>query len=384
MDFALSEEQKSIYKTVKEFAARETAPSAEERDRKGDFFWEGWRKMGKMGLLGMPYPEEYGGGGAGALTTALAMEAFTAGGGDSGTALSWGAHTILCGVPIWKLGTEEQKRKYLPALASGETVGGFGLTEPEAGSDAASIKTSAVRRGDEWVLNGTKMFITNGPIGDFFIVLAVSDKALGAKGGVSAFIVEKGFPGFSVGKELDKMGNRTSPTSELIFDDCRVPAENLLGPEGWGFGAVGLATLEWERAVMLAPCIGSMEYQLECCIRHAKERVQFGKPIAQFQLVQDKLAQIKMYLEASRLLIYRTCWLKDQEQPAMVDAAIVKMFVGEAVNKVSEMAVQVFGGYGYIREYPVERAYRDARLATLGAGTTEVQKVIVSRALLKE
>ncbi len=383
MDFALTEEQQSIYKMVKDFAAREIAPTAEERDRKGEFFWDGWRQMGKLGLLGMPYPEQYGGSGAGALTTAIAMEAITAGGADSGTALSWGAHTILCGVPIWKLGTEEQKHKYLPQLASGEIVGGFGLTEPDAGSDAASVKTTAFRRGDKWILNGTKMFITNGPIGAFFVVIAVTDKSLGAKGGISAFIVEKEYPGFSVGKELDKMGHRTSPTSELIFQDCEVPADNLLGPEGWGFGAVGLATLEWERAVMLAPSIGSMEYQLETCIRHAKERVQFGKPIGQFQMIQDKLAQMKMYLEASRVLIYRTCWLKDQELPATVDAAIVKLFVAEAANRVSELAVQIFGGYGYIREYAVERAYRDARLATLGGGTSEVQKIIISRALLK-
>ena len=384
MDFHLSDEQRTLYRTVKEFAAREIEPGAEERDRTGEFCWEGWRTMGEMGLLGLPYPGEYGGGDAGALTTALAMEAFGVGSGDSGTALSWGAHTILCGVPIWQLGTEEQKRKYLPGLASGETIGGFGLTEPGAGSDAAALSTMAVREGDQWVLNGTKMFITNGPIGDVFVVLAATGWEHDERGRrpISAFIVEKDCPGFSVGKTMDKMGNRSSPTSELIFEDCWVPHENLLGVEGMGLGMVGLATLEWERAVMLAPAVGGMALNLETCLRYAQEREQFGRPIARFQMVREKLAEMKMYLEAARWLVYHCCWKKDQGEPAIMEAAIVKLFVGESCNRVAEMAVQIHGGYGYVREFPVERMYRDARLATLGGGTSEIQKIIISRMLL--
>jgi len=242
----------------------------------------------------------------------------------------------------------------------------------------------AVREGDQWVLNGTKMFITNGPIGDVFVVLAATGWERDERGHrpISAFIVEKDCPGFSVGKTMDKMGNRSSPTSELIFEDCWVPQENLLGVEGMGLGMVGLATLEWERAVMLAPAVGGMALNLETCLRYAQEREQFGRPIARFQMVREKLAEMKMYLEAARWLVYHCCWKKDQGEPAIMEAAIVKLFVGESCNRVAEMAVQIHGGYGYVREFPVERMYRDARLATLGGGTSEIQKIIISRMLL--
>ena len=383
MDFELSPEQIAIKRECKEFAAKEIAPYMEQHDRESTFFWEGWKKMGEFGLLGLPFPEEYGGSGAGALTTAVAKEGFAAGGADWGICLSWGANTIIGGVPIWKLGTEEQRRKYLVPLAKGEIVSCFALTEPGAGSDAASIMTSAVKKRDTYILNGSKMFITNGPIADIAIVLAVTNKEKGPAGGISAFIVEKGFPGFSAGKELDKMGNRTSPTSELFFEDCEVPVENLLGEEGRGFVDVGKETLEWERAVMLAPALGVMEANLERCRAYAQEREQFGQPIARFQAIQYKLADIKVALDASRLLVYRAAWMKDQGIPAQMEASICKLFVSEVAMRAASEAVQVFGGYGYTREYPVERAFRDSKLGEIGGGTSEIQRNIIARMILK-
>ncbi len=382
MDFTIPEEYIHFRDSVYKFSKDRIAPRAEELDLKGEFGWQNWRDMVEMGLLGLPFPEEYGGSNASPLATCLAMEAMAHAGSDSGTTLSWGAHTILCGVPIWLLGTEEQKEKYLTKIASGEWVGGFALTESEAGSDAASLKTTAVKRGDRWGLNGSKMFITNGPIGDVFVVFASTEKKLGNKG-ISAFIVEKEFPGFSAGKELKKMGNCTSPTSELVFDHCEVPEENLLGPLNHGFLAVGKETLEWERSCMIAPIVGGMEFLLEQCIEYAKNRKQFGQPIANFQAIQHKLADMKVAVEASRLLVYRVAWMKERGQSAMLEASMTKLFVTEQMLKVANDAVQIFGGYGYIHEYPVERAYRDAKLGTLGAGTSEVQKMIIIGEMLK-
>jgi butyryl-CoA dehydrogenase len=381
MDFELSMEQKAFFKEVKEFAAREIAPFTLEYDRKSEFYWDGWKKMGDMGLLGLPFPEEYGGSGAGALDTAVAMDAFTAGGGDAGVSLSWGAHTIIGAIPIWVMGTEEQKKKYLPPICTGEKISCFGLTEPDAGSDAASIKTSANREGDFYVINGTKMFITNGPIADLCIAMAVTDKEKGGAG-ISAFIVEKGMEGFEVSKELDKMGNRTSPTAELVFSDCRVPAGNLLGAEGDGYYGLGMATLEWERAIMVAPAVGGMEANIERCVEYSRERKQFGRPIGRFQAVAFKIAEMKCLLDAARLLVYRVAWMKDQGVPAMMEACVCKLFVTEASFEVANQAVQIFGGYGYIRDYPVERTLRDAKLGTIGAGTSEIQKLIISRLLM--
>ena len=383
MDFMLSQEQQDFKRECKEFASKEIAPFLEEHDRNSTFFWEGWKKMAEFGLLGLPFPEEYGGSGASALDTAVAKEGFAAGGADWGICLSWGANTIIGGVPIWKLGTEEQKKKYLVPLAAGEIVSCFGLTEPDAGSDAASLSTSAKKVGDRYILNGSKMFITNGPIADIAVVLAVNDKEKGPRGGISAFIVEKDFPGFRSGKELDKMGNRTSPTSELFFEDCEVPAQNLLGEEGRGFVLVGKETLEWERAVMMAPAIGLMEANLERCLAYAKEREQFGQPIANFQAIQHKLADIKVAMDTSRLLLYRAAWMKDQGIPAAMESSVCKLFISEAAMEAANTAVQIFGGYGYIREYPVERSFRDSKLGEIGGGTSEIQRMIISKMLLK-
>ncbi len=381
MDFSLTEEQKLFKEEVAKFAEEVIWPGAMERDQEARFDRDVWDKVAEFGLMGLPFPGGDGGSDASVMDTSLAGEALMYGGRDAGFSLSWGAHVAIGGVPIWQLGTEEQKRKYLPKIASGECISGLGLTEPEAGSDAAGIKTTAEKRGDIYVLNGTKTFITNGPIGKVFIILAKTDMEKGAAG-ISGFIVEKDFPGFSVGKEIDKMGNRSSPTSELIFEDCEVPAENLLGEENQGFMQVAMTTLEWERTVMIAAGIGGMEIQLEECINYAKERKQFGRPIAHFQAIQFKFADMKMWLETSRLLVYKVAWMKDQGISDPMMASLAKLYLSECSVKSALEAVQIFGGYGYTKDYPVERSIRDAKLATLGGGTSEIQRWIIGRMLV--
>ncbi|HOC91992.1 MAG TPA: acyl-CoA dehydrogenase family protein [bacterium] len=382
MEFSINEEQQAFMKSVFNFSKNEIYPLMEEFEKKGEFCWEAWKKMGEFGMMALPFPEEYGGANAGVLTTCLGMEALTRGGASGGLTLSWGAHTILCGVPIWLIGNEEQKKKYLPGIASGEKLGGFGLTEPNAGSDAASVQTTAVKKGDKYILNGTKMFITNGPIASQFVVIAVTDKKAGHFG-ISAFIVDADAPGFSIGKELDKMGNRTSTTSELIFEDCEVPAANLLGPEGMGFVVVGKTILEYERSCLLAAGLGGMENTLDESIKYAKERVQFNRPIAQFQAIQEKIANMKIAVEGARMALYRVAWMKDNNIPAMLEACLAKLFMSEVGLKVADDGVQIHGGYGYMREYPVERNYRDVKLGTIGAGTSEVQRQVIGKMLLK-
>ncbi len=378
VEFSLTPEQVAFREEVLKFCRKQIAPFAEEADREGKFCWEAWKRRGEFGLLGLPYPSEYGGGDADVLTAVLAGEAMGRGGAEGGLLLSWGAHTYLCGDTILKNGTEEQKKKYLPKIASGEWVGAMGLTEPDAGSDAASIRTTATRKGDVYVLNGTKMFITNGPIADVICVYATINRDLKHMG-ITGFIVEKGFPGFSVGKKLNKMGVRASTTSELIFEDCVVPQENRLGEEGQGFLAA-LGTLEWDRSALLAPTVGGFEYILEQCARYAKERKQFGRPIAEFQAIQHKLADIKVFVEALRLLIYRVAWYKDQGRPLNhLEAAIAKLMAGDWGMLCASEAVQIHGGYGYIHEYPVERLFRDTKLGSIGGGTSEIQKTIISK-----
>jgi len=380
MDFRFTDEQKAFKEQVLKFSQKELAPLAEEADWKGEFCWEAWRKMGAFGLLGLTYPEQYGGSGADVVTACLAGEAVAYGGAEGGLCLAWGAHTYLCGDTILVHGNEEQKRKYVPKLASGEWVGAMGLTEPGAGSDAASIRTTATRKGDYYLLNGTKMFITNGPIADVLVIIAVTDKE--KKGaGISAFIVEKGYPGFSVGRELKKMGVKASTTGELIFEDCPVPAANILRKEGEGF-IIALGTVEWDRSTLMAPFLGGLEYALEASVKYAKQRVQFGRPIASFQAIQHKLADMKVILEATRLLIYRVAWLKDQGKFLNpVEAAEAKLFVGEFGMKLASDAVQIHGGYGLMHEYPVERIFRDAKLGAIGGGTSEIMRLIISRSI---
>jgi alkylation response protein AidB-like acyl-CoA dehydrogenase len=380
MDFSFTPEQLAFREQVLKFSAKEIAPLAEEMDLKAEWSWEAWRKMGDFGLLGLHYPEEYGGAGADVVTTCVAGEALGEGGADSGLMLAYGAHSFLCGDTILRHGTPEQKKKYLPGIASGKLVGAMGLTEPGAGSDAAAIATRADRVGDKWRLNGTKMFITNGPIADVVVVFAVTNKEAGPMG-ISGFIVEKDTPGFRVGKVLHKMNVRASQTSELIFDNAEVPAENLLGQEGMGF-VVALGALEWDRSALLAPGIGAARKLLRDCTKYSNERKQFGRPIFEFQAIQHKLADMRIYCETARLLLYRVAWKKDQGQPLNhLEASIAKLYVGEYGLAFGNDAVQIHGGYGLMHEYPVERFYRDVKLGSIGGGTSEIQRMIIARTL---
>ncbi|MBP6739476.1 MAG: acyl-CoA dehydrogenase family protein [Leptospiraceae bacterium] len=378
MNFALPEEILEFKENVKAFSRATIFPSVEERDLHGTWDPNLWKKMGEMGLLGLSIPEEYGGQGASCLMTSVAHEAFAEGSVDGGLTLALGAHAIIGAMPIVLCGTEAQKKKYLPKIATGEFTSGLGLTEPGSGSDAAgSMETRAVKKGDKYVLNGTKMFITNGPIGDVFIVMAVTDKSKGAMG-ISVFIVEKSFKGFKVGKKLNKLGMRTSTTSELIFEDMEVPEENRIEKENSGFARVGRATLEWERTVLVAGSIGSMQSMLDNGVLYAKQRQQFNQPIIRFQAIQDKIARTRMKLDAARLLIYKSATRKDMGIPAPIESSIAKLYATEASNEVAYDIGQIYGGYSFIHEFPIERAYRDARLGTIGGGTSEVMRSIIA------
>ncbi len=376
MDFELNDEQQMIRKMVREFAEKELAPHAAEVDAQGQFPWDAIHKMGELGLLGLNVPEAYGGVGADMVSYALAIEEIARACGS--TALTVAAHA-LCTTPLALFGSEEQKRKYLVPLAQGK-LGAFGLTEPGAGSDAASLKTTATRDGDWWVLNGSKIFITNGGLADVLIIVAVTDKSKGTRG-ISAFIVEKGTPGFTPGREEEKMGLRGSLTSQLFLENCRVPAANLLGNEGDGF-KYALATLDSGRIGIGAMSVGLAQAALEASLRYAKERVQFGQPIANFQAIQWMLADMGTQIEAARLLVYRAAALKDKGQRFTKEAAMAKLFASEMAERACHKAIQIHGGYGYVREYAVERFYRDVRLCEIGEGTSEVQRLVIARQLL--
>lgn len=378
MDFALTEEQLMFRDQVLKLATREIVPRVQEHELKGEFDRQSWKRLGEFGILGLHFPEELGGGGADVVTSVVAAEALGEAGVDGGLTLSYGAHTYLCADTIFAHGTDDQRRRYIPKLASGEWIGCMGLTEPGAGSDVASLRTRAEKKGSTWVLNGTKMFITNGGIADVAVIYAKTDPAAG-HAGISAFIVEKGTPGFSVSRNLRKMGMRTSPTSELVFDECVIPEENLLGREGNGF-LMAMQTVEWDRSTLLAPFLGAMEFLIQKCSRYAQERVQFGKPIAYFQAVKHRLADMKIFLEAARPLVYRIAWCKDQGKPLNhLEAAVAKLFVGDWSLAPTNDAMLVLGGYGYCHEYDVERVFRDSRVAPIGGGTSDVQKVLISR-----
>ncbi len=378
MDFSFTEEQVMFKEQVIRFAKKEIVPRVEEHDLKGEFDFQSFRKLGEFGILGLHFPEELGGSNADVVTTVLAGEALGEAGVDGGLTLAYGAHTFLCADTIFAHGTDAQREKYIPRLASGELIGCMGLTEPGAGSDVASMTTRAEKRGDRYVLNGTKMFITNGPIADVAVVYGKTGKDE-KHAGISAFIVEKGTPGFSAGKNLIKMGVRTSHTSELILEDCEIPEENLIGLEGSGF-LMAMQTVEWDRSALLAPFVGAMTYVLKKCAQYAKERYQFGRPISHFQAIKHKLAEIKIFMEAARPLVYRIAWCKDQGRPLNhLEAAIAKLFIGDWSLKPANEAVTLHGGYGYCHEYEVERCFRDSRLAPIGGGTSEIQKKIISK-----
>ncbi|CAH0128208.1 acyl-CoA dehydrogenase [Peribacillus sp. YIM B13472] len=379
MQFKLTEEHEMIRKMVRDFAKNEVAPTAAERDEEERFDREIFDKMAELGLTGIPWPEEYGGIGSDYLAYCIAIEELSRVCASTGVTLS--AHTSLAGWPIYKFGSEEQKQKYLRPMAQGEKIGAYGLTEPSSGSDAGGMRTTAKLVGDEYVISGSKIFITNGGIADTYVVFALTDPESKQKG-TSAFIIEKDFPGFSVGKKEKKLGIRSSPTTEIIFDECRVPKENLLGKEGEGF-KIAMMTLDGGRNGIAAQAVGIAQGALDAAVDYAKERVQFGKPISAQQGIGFKLADMATGVEASRLLTYQAAWLESVGLPYGKESAMSKLFAGDTAMKVTTEAVQVFGGYGYTKDYPVERYMRDAKITQIYEGTQEIQKLVISRMVTK-
>ena len=378
VDFELSEEQGLLRRTVRAFAEAELRPHAREWDEKQAFPRELFAALGELGLAGVCWPQEYGGSGLSLLDWAIVMEEMAR--GDAGVALSLAAHHSLASAHIALAGSDEQKRRFLAPLARGEKVGCWGLTEPGSGSDAGGMRTSAVRDGGGWVLNGSKNFITNGGIADTAVVMAVSDRAAGKKG-ISAFVVERGTRGFRSGKKEDKLGVRSSDTSELVFEDCRVPEANLIGKPGLGFVDT-LKILDRGRVGIAAFSIGIAQAALEASMRYALDRKQFGHPIADFQAIQTKIADMATKVDAARLLTHRAAALADAGRSHTAESSMAKLFASEAAVEVSLEAIQIHGGYGYVKDYPVERCLRDAKLGTIGEGTSEVQRMVIARQLL--
>ena len=379
MNFTLTKEQELVRQMVRDFAINEVKPIATEIDVTERFPMENVKKMGELGMMGIPFSTEFGGAGGDVLSYILAVEELSKVCATTGVILS--AHTSLCASLINENGTPEQKEKYLRDLCTGNKIGAFGLTEPGAGTDAAGQQTTAVLDGDNYILNGSKIFITNGGVADTFIIFAMTDKSKGTKG-ISAFIVEKGFQGFSIGKKEDKLGIRASSTTELIFENCIVPKENLIGREGKGFG-IAMKTLDGGRIGIAAQALGIAEGALEEAIKYMKERKQFGRPISAFQGLQWMVAEMSTKIEAARFLVYKAAWLKENKQPYSVDAARAKLYAAEVAMDVTTKAVQLFGGYGYTKEYPIERMMRDAKITEIYEGTSEVQKMVISGSLLK-
>jgi len=379
MNFGLTREQELVRQMVREFAVNEVKPIAAEIDETERFPMENVKKMAELGMMGIPFPKELGGAGGDVLSYIISVEELSKVCGTTGVILS--AHTSLCASLIYENGTPAQKEKYLVPLAKGEKIGAFGLTEPGAGTDAAGQQTTAVLDGDNYILNGSKIFITNGGVADTFIVFAMTDKSQGTRG-ISAFIVEKGFPGFSIGKKEDKLGIRASSTTELIFENCIVPKENLIGKEGKGFG-IAMKTLDGGRIGIAAQALGIAEGAYEETIKYMKERKQFGRPLSAFQGLQWMIAEMETKIEAAKLLVYKAAWLKQNKLPYSVDAAKAKLFAAEVAMDVTTKAVQLHGGYGYTKEYPVERMMRDAKITEIYEGTSEVQKMVIAGAALR-
>ncbi len=380
MNFQLTEEHEMIRKMVRDFAKNEVAPTAAERDEEARFDRGIFDKMAELGLTGIPWPEEYGGIGSDFLAYCIAVEELSRVDASVGVMLS--AHTSLAGWPIYKFGNEEQKQKYLRPMAQGEKIGAYCLTEPGSGSDAGGMKTTARLDGDHYVLNGSKIFITNGGAAETYVVFATTDAEKGTRGGQTAFIVESDFPGFSVGKKEKKLGIRSSPTTEIIFDNCIVPVENVLGKVGEGF-KIAMMTLDGGRNGIAAQAVGIAQGALDAAVDYAKERVQFGKPIAAQQGIGFKLADMATNVEAARLLTYQAAWLESNGLPYGKESAMSKLFAGDTAMKVTTEAVQVFGGYGYTKDYPVERFMRDAKITQIYEGTQEIQRLVISRMLTK-
>ena len=382
MDFDIPEELQLLARTVRDFVETRLQPIEKQVEDSDDIPSEIVREMAALGFFGLPFPEEYGGVGAGDLGYCLALEQF----GRTSAAFSnlIGAHTSIGSMSIFLGGTDEQKRRYLPELTAGRKLAAFSLTEPSSGSDAASIQTSARKDGSKWLLNGTKIWVTNGPIADVVVVYAASDRAKGARGGITAFIVEKGFKGFRVGRIDEKMGLRGSKTGELIFEDCEVPEENVLGGEvGTGFRSA-LGALDIGRVSLSAGAVGTSQHLLELGIAHAKRRKQFGQPIASNQAIQWMLADSAVEIHAARLMVYDAAAKLDRGIRVSREAAMVKVYASELANRVADRVLQIHGGMGYMKDSPVERAYRDARILRIYEGTSEVQRMIIAEDLLTD
>ena len=379
MNFGLTREQELVRQMVREFAVNEVKPIAAEIDETERFPMENVKKMAELGMMGIPFPKELGGAGGDVLSYIITVEELSKVCGTTGVIVS--AHTSLCASLLYENGTPSQKEKYLIPLAKGEKIGAFGLTEPGAGTDAAGQQTTAVLDGDNYILNGSKIFITNGGVADTFIVFAMTDKSQGTRG-ISAFIVEKDFPGFSIGKKEDKLGIRASSTTELIFENCIVPKENLIGKEGKGFG-IAMKTLDGGRIGIAAQALGIAEGAYEEAVKYMKERKQFGRSLSAFQGLQWMIAEMETKIEAAKLLVYKAAWLKQNKLPYSVDAAKAKLFAAEVAMDVTTKAVQIHGGYGYTKEYPVERMMRDAKITEIYEGTSEVQKMVIAGAALR-
>ena len=380
MDFQLNDEQLQLRKSVREFAEREILPHVMEWDEESRFPLETVKELGRLGLLGVIFPPEYGGAGMGYVEYVLAIEELSRVDGSVGIVVA--AHTSLCTNHIYLAGTKEQKRKYMPKLASGESIGAWGLTEPGSGSDAGSARMTAVRRGNCWVLNGTKTFITNGHYADVAVVIAVTDKAAHTHG-LSAFVVEKGTSGFRPGKKENKLGLRASDTAELIFEDCHIPAGNLLGKEGDGF-IDAMRVLDGGRISIAALGLGMAQGAFEAALKYSKQRQQFGKPISEFQAIQWKLADMATEIDAARLLTLRAASMKDQGSKSTLESSMAKLYASEVAVKAANESVQIHGGYGFIKDYPAEKFYRDVKLCTIGEGTSEIQRLVIARQLLKD
>ncbi|MEG1930499.1 MAG: acyl-CoA dehydrogenase [Anaerovorax sp.] len=380
MNFDLSEDHIMMRKMVRDFAEEVCAPGTEERDEKEEFPLDIWKQCAELGLAGITFPEEYGGVGADYISYGITIEELSRVDPSMGVTIS--AHSSLCANPIYMFGTEEQKQKYLTPLASGEKMGAFGLTEAMAGSDASGTRTTAVREGDEYIINGSKIFITNGYYADTYVITAQMDKSKGNRG-IAAFILEKGTPGFTFGKKEKKMGIRASATYELVFEDVHIPAENLLGKEGQGF-KIAMATLDYGRIGIAAQALGIAQGAYEQAVKYAKERVQFGKPISELEVIRFKLADMAIQIEAARLLVYQACFLATEHRPVSKFSAMAKVFAAETANHVATEAVQVLGGYGYTRDYPTERMMRDAKITEIYEGTSEIQRVVIAASILKE
>lgn len=380
MDFTLTEEQEMFRRMVRDFATKEIEPVAAECDEKEKFPREIFARMAELGLTGVCIDEEYGGSGGGHLHLIIAIEEIAR--ACAATSVILGADISLCCHSIYKFGTEEQKRRFVVPLAKGEKIGCFALTEASAGSDAAALETMAVRQDDGYILNGTKIFTTNGDEADIAVVFATVDKSLRSRG-IVGFVVERGTPGFSVGKKERKLGIRASSTTELIFEDCFIPLENRLGEEGQGF-RLALSIIDSSRAMIAAQAVGIAQAALDASLRYAKQRQQFGQPIADFQAIQWILVDMATAIDAARLLTYRAAYLEDAGLPFLKEAAMSKLFASEVAMTATTKAVQIHGGYGYIKDYPVERYFRDAKITEIYEGTSEVQRLTIARSLLRE